>query len=323
MLFKPGRNRISLGVDAKLDVYLYGMICRTTAILLEGEYPDVDGYGEIVETHRFAGGETGAAAVLLARWGHRVTVGGPYLGTDTRGPILEMLGDRGIDCSRLEFDPSFEGVEDLVLVAGTTRTVFGSYGGYFCAEKKRWSRPDDAAIQRADVVGVDPFFGSESEEVAEISRVHGKPWVTIDCSPESPLHAGSAATAVSGEYIRDHYPGGDPHALLRTYADQSPGLTIFTFGAREILFARRNAPIRSIPAYTVPVKSTLGAGDAFKAAVVHAVACQMPDEDVVRFAAATAGSVCRRFPMSADPPGLAEVRSLAQVPQLGPGRRAR
>ncbi len=297
-------------MDGRFEIYLYGMIVRTTAHLLRERYPDVDGYGEIVETHRFAGGETGAAAVLLASWGHRITVGGPYLGTDTLKPMVAMLGERGIDCSRLEFDPSFGGVEDLVLVAGTTRTVFGSYGAYFSTEKKRWSRPDDSAILRATAVGIDPFFGSESEETAEICRVHRKPWVTIDCSPDSPLHAGAAATVVSGEYIRDHYPGDDPHTLLRIYADQGAGLTIFTFGAREILFARRNTAIRSVPAFAVEVKSTLGAGDSFKAAAIHAIACQMPDEDLVRFAAATAAAVCRRFPMSADPPGLGEIRAI-------------
>jgi len=300
-------------VDARFDIYLYGMIVRTTAHLLKERYPDVDGYGEIVETHRFAGGETGAAAVLLASWGNLVTVGGPYLGTETRDPILTMLGDRRIDCSHLEFDSSFGGVEDLVLVAGTTRTVFGSFGGYFTTDKKRWSHPDDAAIGRADVVGVDPFFGSESEEVAEICRHHRKPWVTIDCTPDSPLHTGSAATVVSAEYIRDHFPDDDPQILLRAYADQSSGLTIFTFGAREILFARRNEPIQTIPAYNVAVKSTLGAGDSFKAATIYAVASQMSDGDLVRFAAATAASVCRRFPMSADPPGLAEIRDLCDL----------
>ena len=39
--------------------------------------------------------------------------------------------------------------EDLVLVAGTTRTVFGPFGGYFSADKRRWSRPDESAIRHA------------------------------------------------------------------------------------------------------------------------------------------------------------------------------
>lgn len=307
---ESGRNRLSLGVESGFDLYLYGMIVRTTAHLLKAEYPHVDGYGEIVETHRFVGGETGAAAVLLASWGHRITVGGPFLGADTHDPILEMLGAQGIDCSHLELDPSFKGVEDLVLVAGTTRTVFGSFGGYFSADRKRWSRPNEAAIRSSKAVGIDPFFGAESEEVAEICRTHGKRWVTIDCPSESPLHSGAAATVVSGEYIRDHFPGSDSRVLLRHYADQSDGLTIFTFGAREILFARRNGAIQSIPAHIVPVKSTLGAGDSFKAAVIHAVANQMPDGDLVRFASATAACVCQRFPMSADPPGIAEILAL-------------
>lgn len=304
---------ITLGVGSCFDVYLYGMIVRTTAHLLKGPYPDVDGYGEILETHRFIGGETGAAAILLAAWGHRVTVGGPYLGTDTQDSILTALADRGIDCSHLEYDPDFRGVEDLVLVAGATRTVFGSFGGYFTESTKRWSRPNRNAIRQATVVGIDPFFGQESEEVAEIGRDYGKPWVTIDCPCESPLHSGAAATVVSGEYIRDHYLGIDHEMLLRSYADRSSGLTVFTFGAHDIMFTRRNEAILRLPTYSGPVKSTLGAGDSFKAAVIHGVANQMPDQDLIRFAAATASSVCRRFPMADDPPGLEEIRAICGV----------
>ncbi|MDR3687755.1 MAG: PfkB family carbohydrate kinase [Fimbriimonas sp.] len=299
-------------MEPTFEIYLYGMIVRTTAHLLKDRYPDVDGYGEIVETHRFAGGETGAAAVLLASWGNRIVVGGPFLGNETREPILGLLGERGIDCSKLEFDPEFDGVEDLVLVAGTTRTVFGSFGGYFSAAKKRWSRPDEESIMHASVVGVDPFFGAESEEVADMCRAHGRPWVTIDCPPESPLHTGSAVTVVSAEYLRDHNRNDDPRELLRAYADMGAGLTIFTFGAKEILFARRKEPIRSTPAYVVPVKSTLGAGDSFKAAVIHAVACGQTDQELVGFAAATAACVCTRFPMASDPPGLAEIHALCR-----------
>jgi sugar/nucleoside kinase (ribokinase family) len=55
----------------------------------------------------------------------------------------------------------------------------------------------------------------------------------------------------------------------------------------------------------------LGAGDTFRGGVIHGVACELDDDGIVRFAAATATSVCRRFPMAYDPPDLDEITALA------------
>ena len=57
-------------------------------------------------------------------------------------------------------------------------------------------------------------------------------------------------------------------------------------------------------------KSTLGAGDTFRGGVIHGVASGFNDEGIVRFAAATATSVCKRFPMAYDPPGVGEIAAL-------------
>src|SRR5271157_4139473 len=113
------------------NIYLYGMIVLSTVHRLSGEYPDADGYGEIEETHGVPGGETSNSALVLSRWGHRVKVAGPFLGRQTRDGVLGFLAPRGIDCSALHYDESFDGVRDTVLVGGTSRTVFGRFGQYF------------------------------------------------------------------------------------------------------------------------------------------------------------------------------------------------
>ena len=292
------------------DIYLYGMIVYSTIHRLAADYPEADGYGEIEESHVVPGGETGNSALVLARLGHRVKVGGPYLGTQTRIGVTSFLRQHGIDCSGLHYDASFEGVRDLVLVGGKTRTVFGRFGSYF-REPRRWSAPDEAAIAAARIVGLDPFFGAESERVAECCAAISRPYVTIDCPPDSLMHRAAAATVVSAEYLRSHFPRSDVRKLLRRYARASNGLVVFTFGAREILFARGTGAIGRVKPYLVPVKSTLGAGDCFRAGIIHGVLQGMNDAGVVRFAAATAASVCRRFPFALDPPGLDEISALA------------
>lgn len=57
----------------------------------------------------------------------------------------------------------------------------------------------------------------------------------------------------------------------------------------------------------------MAAGDTFRGGVVYGLIRGMNDEDTVRFAAATAACVCRRFPMALDPPGLDEIMELAAL----------
>jgi len=291
-------------------VYLYGMIVLSTIHRLAGDYPEADGYGEIEETHVVPGGETGNSALVLARWGHQVKVAGPFLGQQTRAGVVDFLEARGIDCASLHYDDAFEGVRDLVLVGGATRTVFGRFGHYFRGAK-RWAQPNPADIAAADIVGLDPYFGDESVAVARLCGQLSRPYVTIDCAPDSLLHQGATATVISGEYLRNQFPGVEREALLQTYVAQSAGLVIFTSGAREILYARGQGGIRRLQPCRIEPKSTLGAGDTFRGGVIHGVASGLNDEGIVRFAAATATSVCQRFPMAYDPPGLEEIATFA------------
>lgn len=295
----------------RANVYLYGMTVWSTIHRLAGDYPQADGYGEIEETYQVPGGEAGNSAIVLSRWGHRVKLSGPFLGTETRAGVTAFMQSKGIDCAPFNYDDSFEGVRDMILVGGKTRTVFGRFGHYFGADAKRWSKPAGADIAGADIVGLDPYFADESLEVARLSIELGKTYVTIDCPADGFLHRHSVVTVVSAEYLRNQFPGRDARELLRAYADAGRGLTIFTFGAEEILFARKGGEIRSVRPHKIVPKCTLGAGDTFRGGVMHAVLAGMDDEDVVRFAAATAACVCLRFPMAFDPPGLDEITEMA------------
>ena len=84
---------------ASLDVYAYGMTVLSTIHLLDGPYPERDGYQEILRTFVFPGGEAANAAILLARWGLRVKLSGPHLGHETRGQLLDYFREAGIDTS--------------------------------------------------------------------------------------------------------------------------------------------------------------------------------------------------------------------------------
>lgn len=293
------------------DIYLYGMTLVSTMHLLGEEFPQADSYSEIKESYDLPGGETGSCAVVLSSLGCRVKLDGNHQGARTAGILKSYLADRyGVDMSRVFEDPDFDGVRDMILIAGNTRTVFGTFGAYFNSGVKRWNAPVRADVVDAEIVGLDPFFAEQSERVVQYCRELGKKYVTIDCKPDSILHRFSEVNVVSNEFIQNNFSGMDIEELFRRYTDNTDGLVIFTFGAGEILFGRRNQHIQSFRPYKVRVQSTLGAGDSFKAGAIYGVFKKMPDPELVSFAAATAATVCSRFPLALNPPDLDMINGL-------------
>ncbi|MFA5258316.1 MAG: hypothetical protein WC360_09200, partial [Opitutales bacterium] len=245
------------------EVYLFGMVVLSTIHRLVGNFPVTDTYGEIDQTHSLPGGEAGNSATVLNAFGYGVKLDGPFLGRRTRGPVRAFYEGIGVDCSGMECDDGCDGVEDLVIVAGNSRTVFGRFAAFFSGGR-RWSVPDEAAIASASIVGLDPFFYRESELTAEFCVKHGVPYVTLDCAPDSFMCKNAAAVVISGEYIRDKYPEANIDGLFELYASRASGLVIFTFGSNDIMYGRKgSAPARMKP-LRVDAKSTLGAGDTFR-----------------------------------------------------------
>jgi len=296
---------------SSFDIYLYGMTLVSTMHLLAEEFPQADSYSEIKESYVLPGGETGSCAVVLSSLGCRVKLDGNYQGRRTAGVLKNYLVDKyGVDMSGVFEAPDFDGVQDMVLIAGNTRNCFGTFGAYFDSKVKRWNTPVKEDIMNAETVGLDPFFGEQSEMVAQYCRELGKKYVTIDCKPDSVLHRFSEVNVVSNEFIQNNFPGTDIEELFRKYAHNTDGLVIFTFGAREIMFGRRNQPVQSFKPYKVRVQSTLGAGDCFKAGAIYGVFKKMSDRELVSFAAATAATVCSRFPLALNPPDLDMINEL-------------
>ena len=138
----------------------------------------------------------------------------------------------------------------------------------------------------------------------------GKKYVTIDCKPDTIIHKYSEVNIISNEFIQDNFPDTDVNELFKVYTDSTDGLVIFTFGSREIMYGRKNQPVQRFNPFKVQVQSTLGAGDSFKAGAVYGLFKQLPDRKLVEFAAATAATVCSRFPLALNPPTLDIINQL-------------
>ena len=188
--------------------------------------PAADGYGEIAETFLCAGGEAMNAAMLLAGLGLHTALGGPHWGHETGGVLKRYAERYAIDVSGIVHDESFAGVRDLVLVDANQRTVLGWFGHFFSDGVRHWSEPDEAAIEQAKVIAIDPYFAESSERAAKLAMGACKPYVTIDCAYDGILHENAAANVISREFRAQHYPSVPDEGLLDMYAARSRGLTM-------------------------------------------------------------------------------------------------
>ena len=124
------------------------------------------------------------------------------------------------------------------------------------------------------------------------------------------LHRMAAVNVVSKECTAEHYAGMEPEAIMEKLQPETDGLTIITRGGEEMLYARKGGPLRRMKPFPVTVRSTLGAGDTFKAGCVYGLLHGMEDDDLVRFASACSGIAISRFPLPLKPPKLEEVQEL-------------
>lgn len=293
----------------RAEAYLFGQILGTHSFLLRDGFLKPDEYSEISEHYFLPGGETGTAATVLDSLGVAVKMDGTWIGTEVAPMLRAFYKDKKVDLSALTFTSDDEGVMDYVVIAGLVRSPMGRFAQLFSSGKKWWGTPKESDIAGCRAAAVDPYFGEDSLLAAEICVRLGIPYVTIDCMHDSVLHRHAAVNVVSRE-CTVKYGDKSPEEIIELMAAHTDGLTIITQGAGEMLYGRKGQPIRRMEPFRTEVKSTLGAGDTFKAGCVYALLHGMGDDELVRFASACSAVAVSRFPLPLYPPRLDEVMGI-------------
>ncbi len=289
---------------------MHGQILGTHSFYLKEGFPVPDEYSEIEKKYFLPGGETGTAATVLASLGASVKIDGTHMGHEVWPMLKKFYEGKSVDLSSLKVDENYEGLMDYVLISGFDRTPMGTFQHLYQEGIKRWNMPNEKDIVEADVVGIDPFFQEETQECAELCIKHKKKFVTIDCPHDSFLHKNCDVNIVSKECLGLHYKNMGKEKVFELLKESTDGLTIITSGASEILYGRKGENVKKLKPFKVDVKSTLGAGDTFKAGCLYALLHGMDDDYLVRFASACSAIAISRFPLPLNPPRLDEVNDL-------------
>lgn len=298
-------------MSRRIDAYLFGQILGTHSFLLKGGFLQPDEYSEIQEQYFLPGGETGTAATVLDSLGMSVRMDGTWIGKEVAPMLKDFYKDKRVDLSSLNFTDD-KGVMDYVVISGLVRSPMGRFQSLFSSGKRFWNIPNEEDIAGCKAAAIDPFFGEDSLKAAQICKKLNIPYVTIDSPHDSPLHKMAAVNVVSKECTGQHYKGMIAEEIMKLMQNETDGLTIITQGGGEMLYAHKGEEIKRMKPFTVEVKSTLGAGDTFKAGCVYGLIMGMKDDDLVRFASACSGIAISRFPLPLNPPKWHEVQLLLQ-----------
>ncbi|MBQ2823263.1 MAG: carbohydrate kinase family protein [Oscillospiraceae bacterium] len=294
------------------EVYMHGQILGTYSFLLKGEFLRPDEYSEIKAKYFLPGGETGTAATVLSSLGVSVKIDGTHIGTEVAPLLKKFYSGRNVDLSSLYFDPDYQGLMDYVVIAGLVRSPMGMFQAlYEKGAKKRWNMPKEDDIAGCKAAAIDPFFLEETQIAAELCVKHNKPFVTIDCRHDSYLHQHCAINVVSKECTgSEQYKDKSIEEIYSLLTDNTDGLVIITRGEKEMIYGRKGQQMKKMKPFDADVKSTLGAGDTFKAGCVYGLLHNMSDDETVRFASACSAIAISRFPLPLNPPVLEEVEML-------------
>lgn len=294
------------------EVYMHGQILGTHSFLLKGEFLKPDEYSEIKAKYFLPGGETGTAATVLSSLGATVKIDGTHIGTEVAPLLKEFYNDKTVDLSSLYFDSDYEGLMDYVVIAGPVRSPMGVFQSlYEEGAKKRWNMPKEEDIKNCKVAAIDAYFMEETQAAAELCVRHNKPFVTIDCRHDSYLHKHCAVNVVSKECTgSEQYKDKSIEEIYELLTDNTDGLVVITRGEKDMVYGRKGQPIKKMKPFSVEVKSTLGAGDTFKAGCVYGLLNDMSDDEIVRFASACSAIAISRFPLPLNPPTMDEVKEL-------------
>lgn len=257
------------------------------------------------------GGVAANAAFAIARLGGTARYVG-RVGTDTAGTrIREDLAAAGVDVSGVELVPGVASPVSAVLVDSMgERLIINHTDSSLFAEPPQ--RPDLAGV---DSVLVDVRWPQAAAGALETAAAASKPGV-FDF--DRPMADGGgrllslASHVVFSEHALSATAGTEtPEAALRLVAERTNATLAVTLGGRGTVWLD-GEEIRHLPAFTVDVVDTVGAGDIFHGAFALALAERQPMGNAVRFASAAAAIKCSRPGARLGAPHRDEVEALLE-----------
>lgn len=290
-----------------VDVLCVGLACYDLVFTVD-HHPGPDEKARARAFMGCGGGTAANAAVAAARLGASTAFIG-YLGADIYGEQhLAELHAAGVD-TRLVV----RGAEATSLSA-----IFVKPDGARSIVNYREAIVTQLTPAHVSFTEIRPksilFDGHQPElaiAMAHWARAHNIPTV-LDADTVNEGHDRlvqlCTIVAASERFSQEYTGAGSPQEGMAILAQQAPAV-IVTLGERGLIW-QRGTQAGALPAFSVQVVDTTGAGDAFHGALAVGLARGMPWKEMLRFASAAGAICCTRRGARPGLPSLEEVQAL-------------
>lgn len=304
--------RIALLASFNMDLVMRAERLPRTGETLQGEfamYLGGKGLNQAIAARRL-GADVGADVAVVGR-----------VGDDEFGrAFLRALEAEGIDARGVSIDPhAGTGVASIVVDATGENAILQSprANRNITAEDVRRA---SAVIERADAALFQLELSDEGAmEFARIAR-DGGATVIFNPAPAAPAH--DELLALSDVVVPNQIEAStltgmrantrdEAFAVAESLLARGPKIAVVTMAGQGAIAAspsgRHNAP-----AFAVDIIDTVGAGDAFCAALAVSLARGRALDDALRFANAAGAIACKRHGAEPSMPQLADIEALLE-----------
>ncbi|QHM75062.1 Sulfofructose kinase [Mixta theicola] len=258
------------------------------------DLPDGGGKYQANQYIETGGGPAATAAVAIARLGIEVDFIG-RVGDDSCGKtLLSELQGWGVNTAFCRQYPNACSSQSAVLVDRYGERIIVNYPGRELDTDAQWLESID--FSRYDIVLADVRWHQGALKAFALARAAGV--ITVldaDMTPQdiTPLVALADHAVFSTPGLKRMTGQDESEQGLKLAAKCTDGKVYVTLGGAGSLWVE-NEQICQLPAFSVDVVDTTGAGDVFHGALAVALAEKMPALQAIRFASAVAAMKCTR-----------------------------
>jgi len=281
--------------------------------------PASGGYVEIEDEKQLLGGEAANTGNALNSWGDNVILAGNPLGASEDAELLrESLQQRGLPLLEMASPDSnlatITPVCDIYITPDGDRTMFGR--GFSSLEQHL--RIAKMPWDGADWFTVEPNMDKAARKAARLAHERGLRIYLMDfIRSNDPIFPGSFWQS-STDWAGHRHNVQRNVRWVREWIERYGCFAVLSDGPNGFVAGSPELPVRAYPPFPAPtVVDTTGAGDLFRAGMLHGLDKGWAVGDCLRFASAAGCLKCRSFGATAEVPTVAEIeKHIAENPEV-------
>ncbi len=294
-------------------ILVFGTIC-IDRLRRVPQLPAPGGYVEIEKELFLLGGEAANTANALTVWGNEIKLSGNQIGDSTEANILwELLKSRGLPTALINHRDSLPSLSegpvsapvcDIYVTPDGERTMFGK--GFATAV------PDVEPAHLPFVVDewftADPNMAGAAREAARLASEAGMRNYLMDFIREDDPIAPGSFWQSSTDWAGYRNNVQRNVQWVKNWVAKHQCYTILSDGPNGFVFGGPDRPVKAYPPFPSPeVVDTTGAGDVFRAGMLHGLNRNWPLADCLRFAAVAGCLKCRALGATTDVPTVEQI----------------